>query len=156
MTHTLCFDAPDDASAAANLGTFIVRQANLAAEELDLGWRPAVVVPKTLADLRAELRACHLTGLPLRVDGSISIGFAAGPRTVGHAADFWRRTRHVLVGAEFDADGQMEVSSCLLNLLIMSGFDAVTPEYGLLHAELVGRACYLGRVGRPVPAVGDR
>lgn len=135
-------------AARCELSQFVRAEARRAAGELGFGWRPAVRAPSGLAELTAEFRACHASGLPLRVLQGHSTGTVYDGPSTNWAMRFVHDTRHVWLGAGFTTEDELAVASCHLARAKAEGLGPGSLAYGLLLADTVGQTLYVARVQR--------
>ena len=73
--------------ARSDVSAFVRRKAAETVAELGFGWRPAELAPSGLDELTAEFRACHVSGLPMRVYRHASDDtIYDSPTTIGRSA----------------------------------------------------------------------
>lgn len=138
---------PKVGEACQNLGDWVTSVAEETSAEYGFRWRPSVMAPANLGDLRREVRACQISGLPLRVSSQHSDRTIYQTPLINMAFRFVHDTRHVHLDAEFDTDGELLVASCHLARLKHDGFDNGTIESRLMLADTVGQTVFAARTG---------
>lgn len=135
-------------AARLELSRFVVSEAHRTAAELGFGWRPAARAPACLSELQTEFRACHASGLPLRVLRGFSDTTVFDQPTSNWAMRFVHDTRHVWLGADFSTESELAVASCHLSRAKAEGLAPGSLPYALLFADTVGQTLYAARTGR--------
>jgi len=130
------------------LSGFVRSEARNAADELGFGWRPAARAPADLEELRTEFRACHASGLPLRVLRGFSDKTVFDSPATNWAMRYVHDTRHVWLSADFTTEAELMVASCQLARAKAEGLTPGSLAYALLLADTVGQTLYVARTGR--------
>jgi len=145
------FNRPSPAeihNAKERLSAFVRSEARTTANELGFGWRPASRGPGDLPELQAEFRACHSSGLPLRVLRGFSEMTVFDGASTNHSMRFVHDTRHVWLSADFTTEAELEVASCHLARAKSEGLVPGSLEFALLQADTVGQTLYMARTKR--------
>jgi hypothetical protein len=134
--------------AQADLSDFVRSEPAQTAAELGFGWRPAELAPSGLDELTAEFRACHLSGLPIRVYRHASDDTVYDRPETNWAFRFLHDSRHVWIGADFSIAAELDVASCHLARAKASGIAPGTLAFNLLLADTVGQTLYAAQTQR--------
>ena len=135
-------------AARLELSLFVRLEARRASQELGFSWRPATKAPSGLEELQTEFRACHHSGLPLRVLRDFSDETVFDSPSTNWAMRFWHDTRHVWLGADFSTEAELAVASCHLARAKTEGLGPGSLPYALLLADSVGQTLYIARAHR--------
>lgn len=136
------------ASARANLGTFILGEANRQAMELGFKWRADGAAPSQYHMLQSayQLSVASKTDMPvssLYCENTIY----TSPDT-NYAFRFWHDIHHIHLGLTFALDDEYEVSSHHLWTLRRAGFAHNSLEYRMLEADTTGQTYCLDVLNR--------
>lgn len=140
--------AKDLTTARTALSRFVRHEARRTATELGFGWRPAPRAPSSLEELQAEFRACHASGLPLRVLRDFSDDTVFDSPSTNWAMRFVHDTRHIWLGIGFTTESELAVASCHLARAKAEGLGPGTLPYALLLADTTGQTLYVARTHR--------
>jgi hypothetical protein len=146
IVHTPAISPTELADARHELSYFVLSEADATSTELGFGWRPASRAPASLSELQTEFRACHASGLPLRVLRDFSEDTVYDEASTNWAMRFVHDTRHVWLGADFSTDAELAVAACHLARAKAMGLDPGTLAYALLLADTVGQTLFMARV----------
>lgn len=135
-------------AARRDLSQFVLSEARRTATELGFGWRSALHAPACFSELQAEFRACHASGLPLRVLRGFSETTVFDQPATNWAMRFVHDTRHVWLGADFSTESELAAASCHLARAKAEGLVPGSLPYALLMADTVGQTLYVVRTGR--------
>ena len=139
---------PELDRARRRLSQFVRSEAWRTAGELGFGWRPACLAPSGLDALVEEFRACHGSGLPLRVLRDFSEETIYDRPATNWAFRYVHDTRHVWLSADFSTEAELAVASCHLARAKDEGLSPGSLEYALLLADTVGQTLYMARTHR--------
>jgi hypothetical protein len=128
--------------ARMRLSALVQSEARRAAKELKFEECVSSARQRRAYDLRANLTLCHQTGLPLKVLEELSRNPVFWNRRAPMALRFWHDALHLSLGADFSAEGELEVAMHHLARAKAKGLGPKTFEYALLRAITVGQVLY--------------